>query len=106
MRHILFARIAWHPRYDGKYPLPYTGADWKGKEEGRFGEWLNFSELKGMYYGYVKPSKWWSADLRSIGAPSGAESIRDITTIWVAPDPNGVWSQVLQSYISFDMVFS
>lgn len=88
MTHILFARIAWHPRYDGKYPPPYTGADWKGKKEGRFGEWLNFSELKGIYYGYVKPSKWWSADLRNIGAPSGAESVSGITITWVAPDPN------------------
>jgi hypothetical protein len=89
MKHILFARIAWHPRYDGKYPVPYTGADWKEKQAGRFGEWHNFSKFKGMYYGHVKPSKHWTADLKNTGALSGAKSVNGITVIWVALDPSG-----------------
>ena len=88
MTQIVFARIAWHPYYNGKYPFPYTGADWKEKKEGEFGEWQNFCKMNGKYYGYAKPPNW-KADLSNFGTEKGAKSVRGITVIWVAPDPKG-----------------
>ncbi len=89
MPKIIFARIAWHPRYDGQYPPPYTGANWKEKKGGGFGEWQNFCEFDKKYYGWAKPSNSWKADLTNLGAKSTAKYVNDITVIWIAPDPNG-----------------
>ena len=85
MTNLIFARISWHPRYDGKYPFPYTGAIWKEKKEGGYGEWLNFKEAKGKFYGYINRG----VDLRKFGAKKGAKSVENINVIWVAPDPKG-----------------
>lgn len=89
MERLVFARIAWHARYNGEDPPPHTRANWEGKKRRRYGEVLNFSGYKGMYYGYANPSRHGTANLGRIGAPAGAESRRGITVIWVAPDPNG-----------------
>jgi len=90
MDKIVFARIAWHPRYDGKYPLPFTAAYWTEKSNSEYAEWLNFKSVRGKCYGWVKPSSSWTADLKkNLGADSEAESIDGVTVIWVARDPNG-----------------
>lgn len=89
MKKIVFARIAWHQRYDGKYPLPYTGADWKEKTHGEFGEWGNFKKTGNKYYGWVKPSRFWTADLINVGAQPNATYVDGITVVWVASDPRG-----------------
>ncbi|MBA3005304.1 MAG: HNH endonuclease [Proteobacteria bacterium] len=89
MDKIVFARIAWHPRYDGKYPLPYTAAYWTEKPDAEFAEWLNFKAVRGKCYGWVKPSSSWTADLKNLEAGSETESIEGVTVIWVARDPNG-----------------
>ena len=71
------------------YRTLHTGAGWKDKTEGDFGEWHNFREVNGKCYGWVKPSIHWSADLTNVGANSEDESVDGITVIWVAPDPSG-----------------
>nr|QNO42421.1 hypothetical protein ODADPOMJ_00014 [Methanosarcinales archaeon ANME-2c ERB4] len=85
MNKIVFARIAWHQRYDGNYPLPYTGADWMGKKEGGIGEWENFKKVRNKFYGWAKPSKFWTANLSNVGAEPDATSIDGITGSEVYP---------------------
>ena len=89
MDKIVFARIAWHPRYDGKYPLPFTAAYWTEKSDSEFAEWLNFKSVRGKCYGWVKPSSSWTADLKNLEADSENDSVEGVTVIWVARDPNG-----------------
>jgi 5-methylcytosine-specific restriction enzyme A len=98
MENMVFARIAWHPRYDGQYPLPYTGADWKEKVEGEFAEWQNFKELNRKCYGWVKPSGQWRANLTNVGGKPGDKSVKGITVVWVATDPIKGGSKIVGWY--------
>ena len=86
--NIIFSRIAWHPKYNGKYPLPYTGANWQEKEDNEYGEWLNFKNFEGHYYGYATANKW-KIDLTNFGSKEKNGFIHNVTIVWIAPDPNG-----------------
>ncbi len=85
---LVFARIAWHPRYDGEYPTPYIGSKWREKGEEGFGEWQNFKTYKGSCYGYVKTTNM-SIDLTNFGVDSNSEYADCVTVVWVATSPNG-----------------
>lgn len=86
---ILFCNVGWMENYNGQsIDDKLKGGGTYVIEQGRGGETCNFTEYRGVFYGFVQPVQN-TIRIEKIGANVTDEKISGVTVVWTAKRPKG-----------------